>query len=146
MGGEDDSGSEQGGRQLLEQIARFSVVGVVATATHYLVAMFWVLSVSVWLANLLGYLAAVAISYFGHQRITFRVPAQKVSHQRQAPRFMLTSLGGLVTSYLVLAVMTLLLSAPDWLSLACVVTLVPVYTYIVNKYWVFRSADPPELG
>lgn len=146
MGGEDNSHSAQGGRQLLGQIARFSVVGFFATATHYLVAMFWVLWVSVWLANLLGYLAAVAISYFGHQRVTFRVPAAEASHLRQAPRFMLTSLGGLVMSYLVLAVMNLVLSAPDWLSLACVVTLVPVYTYIVNKYWVFNSAEPPAPG
>jgi len=146
MGREDGSYSAPDGWALTGQVGRFFVVGIFATATHYLVAMFWLGWVSVWLANLLGYLAAVAVSYFGHQRITFRVPVAEVSHQRQAPRFLLTSLCGLAISYLVLLAMNLLLSAPDWLSLACVVTLVPVYTYIANKYWVFKSADPPSSG
>jgi putative flippase GtrA len=144
MGSEDGSYSAPDGRALTGQIGRFFVVGILATATHYLVAMLWLGWVSVWLANLLGYLAAVAVSYFGHQRITFRVPVAEVSHQRQAPRFLLTSLGGLAISYLVLLALNMLLSAPDWLSLACVVTLVPVYTYIANKYWVFKLAGPPR--
>ena len=88
MGSEDGSYGAPDGQALTGQIGRFFVVGILATATHYLVAMLWLGWVSVWLANLLGYLAAVAVSYFGHQRITFRVPVAEVSHQRQAPRFL----------------------------------------------------------
>jgi putative flippase GtrA len=93
-------------------------------------------------ANLLGYLAAVAISYFGHQRYSFRVAAEDVSHQRQLPRFVAGSLGGLALSYLLLALMRDWLGAPNWLSLAVAVGLVPVYAFVLNKLWVFRATAP----
>lgn len=128
------------------EMVRFLVVGIAATLTHYVVAMLCVSWTSLWLANFLGYLFAVFVSYFGHQRITFQLPADDVSHQRQAPRFVLSSLSGLAMSYLVLGVMNLVLAAPNWLSLAAVVTLVPIYTYFINKYWVFKQAGSVTPG
>ncbi|MGL4565081.1 MAG: GtrA family protein, partial [Halioglobus sp.] len=69
------------------QVLRFALVGAAATCTHYIVALISALHIHLYGANLLGYLAAVAISYFGHQRYSFRVAAEDVSHQRQLPRF-----------------------------------------------------------
>lgn len=146
MGDGQRSESEQSKRLFLGEMVRFFVVGIAATLTHYIVAMLCVSWTSLWLANFLGYLFAVFVSYFGHQRVTFQLPTEDVSHQRQAPRFVLSSLSGLAMSYLVLAVMNLVLAAPNWLSLAVVVTLVPIYTYFINKYWVFRQSGPLTPG
>lgn len=123
-------------------MARFALVGVAATTAHYLVAIGSVLYINVYVANFVGYLAAVAISYFGHQRFSFALSPQDVSHREQFPRFLLGSLGGLALSYLVLAIMEDGLGAPHWLSLAAAVCLVPIYTFLVNKLCVFRT--PPQ--
>jgi len=124
------------------QVLRFALVGAVATGTHYIVALISALHIHLYGANLLGYLAAVAISYLGHQRYSFQVSPEEVSHQRQLPRFVAGSLGGLTLSYLLLALMRDLLDAPDWLSLAVAVGLVPVYAFVLNKLWVFRATAP----
>lgn len=121
------------------QVLRFALVGAAATCTHYLVALISAIYIDLYGANLVGYLAAVAISYFGHQRFSFRVAAGDISHQRQLPRFVAGSLGGLVLSYLLLALMRVWLGAPNWLSLAVAVGLVPVYAFLLNKFWVFRA-------
>ena len=127
------------------QVLRFAVVGAAATCTHYLVALLCAIHVNLYGANLLGYLAAVAISYLGHQRYSFRVSAEDISHKRQLPRFVVGSLGGLALSYLLLALMRDLLGAPNWLSLAVAVGLVPVYTFLFNKLWVFRAVMRQRL-
>lgn len=129
-------------RDLSGQVMRFALVGAAATCTHYVVALISAIHIHIYGANLLGYLAAVAISYFGHQRYSFRVAAEDVSHQRQLPRFVAGSLGGLALSYLLLALMRDLVGAPNWLSLAVAVGLVPVYAFVLNKLWVFRATAP----
>ena len=127
---------------LSRQVLRFALVGAAATCTHYIVALISALHIHIYGANLLGYLAAVAISYFGHQRYSVRVAAGDVSHQRQLPRFVAGSLGGLALSYLLLALMRDWLGAPNWLSLAVAVGLVPVYAFVLNRLWVFRATAP----
>ena len=117
-------------------------MGAAATCTHYIVALISAIYINLYGANLLGYLAAVAISYIGHQRYSFRISPEEVSHQRQLPRFVAGSLGGLALSYLLLALMRGLLGAPNWLSLAVAVGLVPVYAFVLNKFWVFRATAP----
>ncbi len=127
------------------QLLRFLVVGGAATGAHYVVALIAAMALNLYIANLLGYLTAVAISYFGHQRYSFQLAPEAVSHRAQLPRFVLASLSGLALSYLILALMRNLVGAPDWLSLAAAVGLVPVYTFLVNKYCVFRAgADAPR--
>jgi putative flippase GtrA len=121
------------------QLLRFLMVGATATCAHYVVALFTATALNLYVANLLGYLTAVAISYFGHQRYSFQLAPEAVSHRAQLPRFVLASLSGLALSYLILALMRDLVGAPDWLSLAAAVGLVPVYTFLVNKYCVFRA-------
>jgi len=121
------------------QALRFALVGAAATCTHYLVALISAIYVDLYGANLLGYLVAVAISYLGHQRFSFRVAAKDISHQRQLPRFVAGSLGGLALSYLLLALMRGFFGAPNWLSLAVATGLVPVYAFLLNKLWVFRA-------
>lgn len=134
------AGQQPGG--LSGQVLRFALVGATATGTHYIVALTSAIYINLYGANLLGYLAAVTISYVGHQRYSFQISAEDVSHQRQLPRFVAGSLGGLALSYLLLALMRDLLGASNWLSLAVAVGLVPVYAFVLNKLWVFRVTAP----
>lgn len=120
---------------------RFALVGVLATCAHYLAAICTVQYINIYAANLAGYLAAVAISYFGHQRYSFQLAAREISHRTQFPRFILASIGGLALSYLVLATMEDGMGAPHWLSMAAAVCLVPLYTFVVNKLCVFRVSS-----
>lgn len=133
------TGTGEASRPLHHQLLRFILVGATATGAHYITALICSTQVSVYSSNLVGYLAAVAISYFGHQRYSFEVAADDVSHTRQLPRFVVSSLGGLALSYLLLFIMDGLVGTATWLSLAVAVSLVPMYTFIVNKFWVFQT-------
>lgn len=126
---------------LSSQILRFALVGVVATCAHYLMSMSVVQLFNIYSANLAGYLIAVAISYFGHQRYSFQLATTQVSHRAQFPRFMFASLGGLALSCLILAIMDDGVGAPHWLSLAAAVCLVPIYSFTINKWVVFRASS-----
>ncbi len=127
------------GQALRSQVTRFTLVGAAATCTHYIVAYVFALQISVYSANMAGYLCAVVVSYIGHQRYSFQLQKQEISHKQQLPRFILGSLGGLALSYLVLTIMTDVLHTPDFLSLAAAVGLVPAYTFLINKLYVFQS-------
>ena len=126
--------------QLPGELTRFALVGALASCTHNVIALLSAGHITLYGANLLGYMAAVAISYFGHQRYSFRLAAQDISHSSQLPRFVLGSLSGLALSYLLLALARQVLDAPNWLALALAVGLVPVYAFLFNKRFVFRSA------
>ncbi|MEM8561322.1 MAG: GtrA family protein [Pseudomonadota bacterium] len=123
------------------ELVRFAFVGTAATFTHYFAALIATAFLSVYLSNLLGFLSAVVISYFGHQRYSFRLSGSAVSHQSQAPKFILGSLGGLLMSYVVLLIAERLIHAPNWLALLAAAFLVPLYNFFINKLFVFRSSE-----
>lgn len=121
----------------LVQLTRFGIVGLTATGVHYVVALGVSVLVSPYLANLAGYASAVGVSYFGHQRVTFRVDPAEVAHRRHLPRFVVTSLSALALSQLVLATGRAL-ALPDAPALALAVLTVPPYTFLLSRVWVFR--------
>lgn len=118
------------------EMARFGSVGVVATAVHYGVALVANAITGPYLANVAGYCAAVSVSYIGHQRFTFRISPELALHRRRFPRFVATSLSALVLSQAVLAG-GLAGGIPDALALAGAVLIVPPYTFVVSRFWVF---------
>lgn len=122
--------------ELLRQLAVFGAIGVSATLTHYFVALFThnYLAFSLYLANLSGYCTAVAISYFGHGRLTFR----RELNWKVFCRFVLVSLSTLGLSELLLLALETWLQLHHALSLGIVVCTIPVITFILSKLWVFR--------
>jgi putative flippase GtrA len=133
-----------GARDLVSQIARFGAVGICATLTSYLVALLAASLVSPFLANGLGYLGGVGVSYFGHRRFTFRSTRR---HASAFPRFAVASLCGLAASYAALAV-ALARGLPTWTALLVSVGVVPLVSFLVMRAWVFkatgsRSAEVP---
>lgn len=119
------------------QVVRFAVVGVVATLTHLGVLVIGVegFGLSPLLASTLGFLAAVADSYWLNRIWTF-VSAQP--HRQTLWRFLIVALFGLGLNS---AMMILLVQNLNWWYLwAQLLTLlvVPVSNYLLNKHWTFK--------
>ena len=124
---------------LLGESLRFTVVGALATAIHYGVALTVAVIASPYVANVCGYCAAVGVSYFGHQKFTFRVGGSGTAHLRRMPRFVVTSLSALLLSQLAFACADYA-GLSDTVGLAVAVLTVPPYTFLLNRIWVFTAA------
>jgi len=124
-------------RTLIIQLVVFGVVGVTATLTHYFMALFSheIMTLSLYVANFLGYVSAVMVSFFGHGRFTFQ---QKLSWGVFA-RFALVSVGTFGCSELILLALESYFSLSHRISLGVVVCTIPIITFVLSKLWVFRA-------
>ena len=121
-------------------MARFVVVGCTAAAVHWSVVRLAVgaTGMAPLLANLLGWMVAFGVSFVGHHRWTFGdVPGRSVGHR--LPRFLLVSLAGFAVNE---AAYALALAWGGWrydLTLAGVLVLVAVGTFVAGRRWAFRA-------
>ncbi len=127
---------------ILRQFVIFCVVGISATLTHYLVAIFFheSLAVNLYICNLFGYVTAVFVSYIGHSRFTFQVEFSKQIFRR----FVVVSILTFLASEAILAILENTLLLGHRFSLAVVVLTIPLITFSLNKIWVFRYPVPKE--
>ncbi|WP_246434657.1 GtrA family protein [Teredinibacter haidensis] len=124
-------------RELIVQLLVFGVVGVTATLTHYFTALIsheWA-GIDLYFANLIGYVSAVMVSYFGHGRFTFK---QELDLQVFL-RFALVSVSTFFCSELILLALETFLQLSHRVSLGVVVCTIPVITFVLSKMWVFRA-------
>jgi putative flippase GtrA len=129
-------------REILRQILIFGLVGAASTITHYLVALATHegLGLHLYTANLAGYACAVAVSYFGHGLLTFRV---KLSRQ-VLRRFIIVSISSFLASEAILAGCETLLQLSHRVSLAVVVLSIPAISFLFNKLWVYRTVHSSQ--
>jgi putative flippase GtrA len=129
---------------MLAQLIRFGGVGALATLAHVAVALAarQALPVTDQQANLMGFLAAVLMSYVGHARVTFQAP---VGSAEQAGRFAVLALAGLATSSLTVWAMTAGLGLSFGLAMAAVAVLVPLASFFAMRLWVFRAGRGAAL-
>jgi putative flippase GtrA len=118
------------------RLARFSVVGAVATVLHIGVAMIAVAAAGAnpTVAAMIGFTAAFAVSYFGHFRFTFAASGR---HRDYLLKFAVSSLASLVLSTGMVWVATAILGIDYKPSLIGLAVIVPVCNYLVNRFWVF---------
>jgi putative flippase GtrA len=123
-----------GGRRL----ATFIAVGGAATATHFCAALLAnrYLGAAPFTANLIGYGAAVSVSYLGHTLLTFRRPVLVTG---QFARFMVISLAGLGLSQSITYIGATLLRLPFAFVLIPVITVVPAFSYVASSLWAFAA-------
>ncbi|MBS0390472.1 MAG: GtrA family protein [Proteobacteria bacterium] len=123
----------------LPQPLQFVLVGGCAAATHLAVVALLVQATQMapLVANLLAFLVAFVVSYNGHALLTF-ASARARGWGVVARYFAVASLS-FVANELLYAI------ALDWLhwhylwSLAGVLVLVAVATFVLSKFWAFRS-------
>ena len=124
----------------MKSLLRFGITGVLATLTHALVlaGLVELLTVPAVLASVPAFGTALLLSYGLNYHWTFQALGE---HRMVFPRFTLVAVTGLVLNvgitYLVVNVGGL------WYgyALLAVIVSVPLLTYLLSNYWVFRSQE-----
>jgi putative flippase GtrA len=117
----------------------FGIVGAVAALTHYCIAVFLESqSASAHVANISGFLCAFPVSYFGHRFFSFA--GQNSPHIKALPKFFLVAVGGFLANHLMLLIFLKFTNLPFWLALAFVMMVVALSTYLLSRFWAFKSA------
>jgi putative flippase GtrA len=123
------------------RIARFLLVGCVAATLHWTLVVVLVERAG-WLplvANLGGWLAALAVSFFGHHRCTFRGHRARLSVA--ARRFVLVSATGFAVNESAYALLLRASALRFDLLLAGVLAAVALATYLWSQHWVFLRSS-----
>lgn len=133
---------------LIQQLARFTIVGLAAMTTHLLVTILLVRHTGSppLVANLIAFGIAFQISYNGHARWTFNPQVEpRSSSQASTPpphsrktRFLGVALAGLVLNESLFAWLLHATPLPYETALACVLILVAGFTFLISKCWAFR--------
>lgn len=127
---------------LKKELVIFAAVGVSALLVHLFIV--WLLvntaSLSPLQANIIGFLGAVNVSYFGHSIFTFK------RHKRLSVRTFAKFFSIAASSFLINQ--TAYFYGLKWLGntlylpiLTVILLLVALFTFIFSKFWVFASHE-----
>lgn len=125
-------------KKLLSQLVWFVIVGSAAAATHWLVAVaaveFGAIAPAV--ANFIGWLIALLVSFSGHYTLTFR-------HQTKALlpaiwRFLCISTAGFLVNEVAFVFLLDRSQLPYYWLLAAILIAVATFTFVLSRYWAFR--------
>jgi len=122
---------------LITQIFRFGIVGLTAATVHFSTVIFLVQMrfFIPLIANILGFLVAFQVSYFGHRLWTFQ--STLTLHRIAIPKLLFVQSINLVANESLFYVF-LSYHLPYPIALLIVLTILPIFTFISNKLWVFR--------
>lgn len=125
--------------QALPQLLQFVLVGGSAAATHLAVVgiVVWLTGMAPLAANVLGFLVAFVVSYNGHAWLTFSA-AQARSWATVARFFAVACLSFGVNEVLYALALRWLPWNYFW-SLALVLVVVAVGTFVLSKFWAFKA-------
>jgi putative flippase GtrA len=118
-------------------LLRFSIVGLIATSVH--VGLVWVLitrlSIGPFMANSISFLIAFGVSFTGQYIWTFR-SARVLSDAIK--RFFLVSFSAFGLNNIILALLLTIGFFPDYIAAILAVFIIPIYTYLLGRFWAFR--------
>ena len=128
------------GTALERSFARYLVVGVLATLTYFLGGLFFVrlLEWPLLPGNACAFILGFAVSYTGQRFWTFREARGR--HTVLLIRFALVQVGGLVLNSAIIALLHRLGCLYE-LSMLVASALVPLVSYALLRFWVFRNAE-----
>lgn len=118
------------------RLFKFGVVGGAATVSYFLLGLLFVnvLCFSPLLGNAFAYALSFVVSYLGQCLWTFE--AKNGSHLKMLPRFAIAQgIGLVINSCIIIACMRFGLGYE--LSMIVAIFLVPIFVYLVCKFWVF---------
>ncbi len=130
-------------RKADHSIGWFLAIGGAAGLVHYVVTLGLnaFASLRPGPANLVGFLCAFPVSYFGHRALSFA--ATEVPHQRALPRLFAVSALAFAGNQLLLLTLLRMTSLPLSVALAIVLLVVAVSTFLLSRGWVFARHRSP---
>ena len=118
-------------------LLRFSIVGIIATLVH--IGLVWVLitrlSVGPYTGNAISFLIAFGVSFTGQYILTFR-STRALSDAIK--RFFLVSFSAFGLNNIILALLLTIGFFPDYIAAILAVFIIPIYTYLLGRFWAFR--------
>lgn len=124
-------------------LSRFSLVGIVATLSYFIVANLLMLTdrIRPEFASVLAYLCGMAVSFAGQSRLTFRVKDPSWGH---LARFSAMSVSGLLISWLSVVAAEASGYPAFWATVFNSVA-IPLLSFVVIRLWVFASPNPHKV-
>jgi len=121
---------------LLARLFRFGIVGVTAAAVHFSIVVYLVQQ---WeyaplVANLFAFLISFQVSYCGHRFWTFHDTT--VQHREAVPKLLIIQVLNMAANETLFYIF-LTLHLPYQIALLLVLTILPVFTFISSRLWVF---------
>lgn len=122
---------------LIQQLFRFGIVGLAAAGIHFsiVVALVQTWAVAPLVANVFGFMTGFQMSYWGHRLWTFNGAA--IMHRVALPKLLLVQIVNLIANeglfYFFLSI-----NLPYTVALLIVLTILPLFTFVSSKFWVFR--------
>ena len=122
------------------RVWRFLVVGLVATFSHLSVALLLMsfLELNALLANVLAFVTAFSLSFSGNYFWTFRHNESGPSIRSAMFQFLVVSASAFVINSTALFALITLVGVEEHLAVLLSAILVPAYTFIMSRFWVFR--------
>jgi putative flippase GtrA len=122
----------------LRRFVTFAAVGVLGTASHYLVLVLAVELVAVdpVLASFLGAVTGAVINYFLNHAITFK---STVAHRQGLPKFLMVAASGLALNTGSMALLFDVAGLHYVLSQVLATGAVLVWNYLGSALWAFRA-------
>jgi putative flippase GtrA len=129
----------------IQTLARFGMVGIVATILHLSVALllYGHFNIAPLLANLLAFLAAFLFSFIGHYLWTFQSQRGRLSCLL---RFLTISLFALSTNMYVLKELIAYRLLPESWAIPAAATVIPIATYLAARLWAFSNKHRARCG
>lgn len=123
------------------ELVRFGVVGVGAMLVHLGAVSLWLVPAGMTplAANVLGFLLAFGVSYWGHRHLTFR--AAHVAHRHALPRFFSVACLGFAGNEVLYALLLRFTPLDYRLALLLVLGAVAAMTFALGKLWAFSGRD-----
>lgn len=119
------------------QLARFGAVGVSALVVHWLSVVTIVpFGVPPLLANVIAFVIAFQVSYWGHRNWTFNV--RHLPHRVTLPRFLFIGCAGFAVNESLYFLLLTYTKMDYRLSLLIVLTAVVTTSFVLSKLWAFR--------
>lgn len=123
---------------LFLQLIRFGIVGLCAAGTHFSLLVFSVEigQLKPLVANIIAFMIAFQVSYWGHRFWTFS--GTTTLHRVALPKLFLVAGGGFVANEGLFYFFLTTFNLPYPVAQLLVLTILPLVNFTLGKLWVFK--------
>jgi putative flippase GtrA len=124
--------------KLFKQIMCFGIIGTTAAFVNFslVVLLVEIGSMQPLYANMIAFIFAFQVSYFGHRYWTFQDTT--TNHSAAVPRLLIVAGSNFFANMSLFYFFLNSLHLPYTLALLLVMTILPIITFTFGKFWVFR--------